>query len=572
MKFHLLKYFLILIYTITCTSFVYPQNFSDQNNLKKAINFYETGDLKQAEEILLKLNSSTNPKKVEFQIQVLNNLGNVYADLGKNKLALSNYHQALLIAKKSNLFLTEGQIKKNIGAVYMSLGQFTTSEQYYNQAKKIADNIHNEELKADCLNNLGTIYEQTNRIALAKRSYLNAIEIYTTLKKPANLAMVSSNLAIVYKAENKLDSCIYYNTFALTSSKLANDKWMEAAISNNLGNAFSKNDQTDKALLKINSALKLAKTIGALEIEIMCLESLSDVYFKSGNYKQAYHELKKMKTLQESFNNLSLSKEIEDLRIKYQTKEKELLNEQLRTEKKNTIVIFILLLSLLIAMFTTGWIIRRKKIEQDYQKLVNAAIIESETDTRLKVASDLHDNIGQKVAVLSMFLQKFKDEDSRLKTLIQDLGEQIRNISHSLVPEAFKLGIIKALYGLKLEIEQYGEIKVDLTCPEKAFNNYSPNENLVIFRIIQEILSNSIKHSKATKLSIDINRDSENYRVTISDNGIGFNIVHLKNSSGIGWKIIESRLSVLSGTFRVKTENPGTSITLFLPVRPNEKN
>lgn len=549
--------------------FLIPNTFSqtqkDEYQLQKAIKFEQQGKLKDAEQILLKLAKNKSDYSSEFQIKVHNNLGNVYADLGKNKEAIIHYNQALILAKKAGNLLSEGQIKKNIGTIYMSLGQFNTSEEYYHSAKEIAVSLKNKELYADCMNNLGTIFEQTGRNNLAKNCYLEALNHYNKVNQPAHVAMASSNLAIVYKVEQNFDSCIYYNELALHFSRDAGDRWMEAAINNNLGNVYGQINQLEKALFYIHDGLSIAKDIDALEIEISCYESLSDAYHLAKNDQEAYVFLKLQHEKQKEYNNLSISKEIEDLRIKYQTKEKELVNQQLKKDQFNMRVYFVLSLALLIVLMLAFWYIRRKKLNDLHSRQINAAIVESEIETRFRVASDLHDNIGQKIAVLSLFTQQFRDTEPRLQTMIQELSEQVRGVSHSLVPEAFRLGFVNAIFELKKEIEQSTTIQVHIQSEKEVFVDYSPNENLLIYRIVQEIIANVLKHSKSTTLNIDIQANDSSYSLKIRDNGSGFDPVKVKESTGIGWKIIESRVLALSGNVSLHSDSTGTTVEFRFP-------
>lgn len=546
---------------------IFAQQVEDKQALQNAILLYEKGELKAAEKTLRELRNKTKQFQTTFSIQVLNNLGNVYADQGKNQVAIQCYSEALFHAKRANQRLDQGKILKNIGAVHMSLGQLQKAENYYQQALKIALSVQNEKLIADCQNNLGTVYEQTNQLTKAKTAYFTALTSYTKQHAFADIAMVSSNLALVCKAKNEFDSCFYYNEVALKAANQLNDQWMEAAIANNIGNLYGQQGNLTNALKYLNQSLKAAKKINALEIEIMSLESISDAYAKAGKHDKALEFLKKMQQQQKQFDDLALRKSIEELEIKYQTKEKDLLAEQLQKEKQNTLLLSIAGVLIIVAFSGVWIIVKRKRLNEQYFNDLNAITVESEMNTRMKIASDLHDHIGQKIAVLQMYSSQIEQTSikEQFKNLIQELGTEVRGISHSLVPEAFQFGLSRSLEELKSELEKTNAITVELTVQKNAFENFSAANNLLIYRVVQEIVSNVLKHAQATLLSIQIKKEDQFYTITIQDNGKGFDTKTIKQSSGIGWKTIEARLQTIKGNFKVNSDSKGTSVTLKIP-------
>lgn len=549
----------------------FGQNSEQQSRLKLAITLYEKGDYERAQQQLSALSKDPHIPST-LSIQVWNNLGNVYADQGKNIAAIEAYNRALYLAKRESAVLDESKILKNIGAIYMSLGRFKRAENYYLNALKMAKSLNEPKIIADCYNNLGTVYEQTNRLPLAKTTYFKAIEIYNTIQSYPDIAMVSSNLAIVYKTEKQFDSCIYSNKQALTAAISSKDPWMEAAILNNIGNLFGETKQLDSALLYLNHSLKIAQNIDALEIQILALESISDAYHYSNKNKEAFSYLKKMQALQKRFDGLALNQTIEELNVKYKTKEQQLLNAELKTKQRNTIVFGIILTLIIGIGISFFFYAKRKRDQAKHFHVMNAAIIESESTTRMQIANDLHDHIGQKIAVLTMIShQQESDAKANFQQMIQELGNDIRNISHQLVPEAFRFGIVRALEELKSEIERVNGVKLTLDAPKEAFKEFDPTDNLSLFRILQELIANALKHAKANELSVQIAQNKAHYIIKISDNGKGFDQDLIRQSKGIGWKTIASRINALHGSFGIRTTPLGTEIQLIIPNQHEDK-
>lgn len=558
---------LFVCFISTLTSYSYSQTAKEKERFQQAIKLYETGKLNAAEKELKSLSKNTSQYSADFSIQVLNNLGNVFADQGKNVAAIEYYSDALFKAKQAKKQLDQGKILKNIGAIHMSMGNFKKAEHYYSEALSIANSLKNEKLIADCYNNLGTVYEQTGELNEAKTAYFTALTSYTKQQSFADIAMVSSNVAIVCKAKEEFDSCLFYNEIALKAAQSLNDQWMEAAIANNIGNLYGEQGNLEKALKYLNQSLKAAQSINALEIEIMSLESISDAYAKAGKHEKALEFLKKMQQQQKQFDDLALKKSIEELEIKYQTKEKDLLAEQLQKEKQNTLLLSIAGILIVIAISGVWLIVKRKRLNEQYFSDLNAVTVESEMNTRMKIASDLHDHIGQKIAVLQMHSSQIEQTPikEQFKNLINELGSEVRGISHSLVPEAFQFGLSRSLEELKSELEKTNAIRVDLAVQKSAFENFTAANNLLIYRVVQEIVSNVLKHAQATLLSIQIVKEEQFYTITIQDNGKGFETKTIKRSSGIGWKTIDARLQSIKASFKVNSDSKGTTVTIKIP-------
>lgn len=571
-KFRIHNFLSFLIFIVYTNSPFYSQSNEDIHLLQSAIDQYKRGEYNKAEYQLRQLLVKGAKFNDPFQIQLHNNLGNIYADIGKNSKAVHEYTTALSIASQLSNPVETAKIQKNLGTVFMSLGRFNRAEYYYKRALTTAQTENQLILEADCLNNLGTIYEQTNRLDEAKQAYFNALNIYSLKNKLAEIPMVSSNLALVYKALKKMDSCLYYNEQALQATKDLNDPWMEAAIANNIGNVYGEMGQLENALFYLNHSLKISQQIKALEVEIMTLESLADAYAKAGNYEKAFDFLKKMQKTQEKFNSLSINKEIEALNIRYQSKEKDLITKELKVKQQRTLWISLVVVISLIFIAVLVILILRKRQKEEHLRDLTYATLESETRTRFNLASDLHDHIGQKIALITMFTHQLSTPSAqqKMQTYLADLGQEIRKLSHQLVPEAFKFGLTRSLEELKKEIETISSIQVHLNIQSDSFSFLNARENLNLYRIIQELTSNSIKHGKSSQINIIAEKTQFQLTITISDNGIGFNKKAFLSSSGIGWKTIEARLQAMNSSFQITSSKIGSSIELVIPIQNNE--
>jgi two-component system, NarL family, sensor kinase len=549
---------------------LFSLNIVAQETLQKGITLYEKGQFDQATEIFEKLEDQSSSYPDSIIIQVKNNLGNIFADLGKNTKALKKYQEALFIAQNTKNELSEAKIFKNIGAIYVSWKNFPKAKSYYAKALNKAIKLNDDKLIGDCYNNLGTVYEQENQLKKAVEVYTKALHYYLKRKHPIDIAMVYSNLAIVYKNQGKIASSISNSKKALITASQMNDLWMEAAISNNLANSYREIRAFDSALVFVNQSLQLSKKIKAIEIEIMAYETLADIYQNQGVYKKALETTKKMQVLNQQFINLSQTKQVNELEVKYKTKQKELDNQRLRFEKaqvsqQNKVIIFsfiILFLILIIGYYFRNKIKQQQTLNQQ-QLAINKAIIESENTERFRIARDLHDSVGQMLSVVKMQVSSL--ENQQINDYLDQTISEVRAISHNLIPEALNFGLKRALEELVEKIIRTEKIDFELEIDPEI--KLSQQVELNLFRILQELIGNSLKHAYSNQFSLKITKEKQQITILFNDYGSGINRNLINKSSGLGWKNIYARLNSIQGNITFK-ENPNF-IEINLPYVSN---
>ncbi|TXD46301.1 sensor histidine kinase [Polaribacter sp. IC073] len=219
--------------------------------------------------------------------------------------------------------------------------------------------------------------------------------------------------------------------------------------------------------------------------------------------------------------------------------------------------------------------LEKKNLEINHQKEIIQSIIVTQEDERKRIAQDLHDEISSKLNVINLNANLLKDgelspeeyliiNDSILKTTDKTL-ESARKIAHNLLPP------ILSQFGLKDAIEELADsfsnsrkvtIEYNLKYP-KAY--LEPEKELHLFRIVQELINNSIRHGSAKECSLHITIDNNNLLFNYTDDGIGFNSKDVNHKKGLGMKNIESRVALLQGSFTIKTaENKGFKISIII--------
>jgi two-component system NarL family sensor kinase len=215
--------------------------------------------------------------------------------------------------------------------------------------------------------------------------------------------------------------------------------------------------------------------------------------------------------------------------------------------------------------------VEKKNQEIHYQKEILQSVIQTQEEERMRIAQDLHDDISSKLNIVSLNTHLLKtpnlseSEHTEITNNIIDLTkkalENSRRIAHDLLPPVFeKFGLHAAIEELVLEFSTAKNVQINYE-NELEFSVLEVNKQLHIFRILQEVLNNSMRHGKATSISITFVSKNHQNTCVYKDNGVGFNTNSVNQKRGIGMQNIESRVNFLGGNINVQSEiNKGVQI------------
>ena len=230
-----------------------------------------------------------------------------------------------------------------------------------------------------------------------------------------------------------------------------------------------------------------------------------------------------------------------------------------------------------IALANTIYNSNMRQLNQELQiqeKRRIEAVIESQEKERKRIAEELHDSIGQMLALIKLNLSRlesdveFKEDSLQLfkqtTGILDDSCDEVRNISHNLMPpDIYGRNLTELIEGLIRKIVNTNEY----TCQFQAFGvsgNLSNAIKFTVYRVIQEILHNIIKHAAASKITINLIQTDDGINLMVEDNGKGFdkNLVNM----GLGLKNIYSRIDLLKGYFDIDSSlNRGTNYNITIP-------
>ena len=221
---------------------------------------------------------------------------------------------------------------------------------------------------------------------------------------------------------------------------------------------------------------------------------------------------------------------------------------------------------------------RISELETQQQLLATEAVLKGEEQERSRLAKDLHDGLG---GILSSVKYSFSNMKGNLIMtpenaqafersidMLDSAIQEMRRVAHSMMPEALvKFGLDIALKDFCNEIESSGALNVHYQSIGMRDFVFPPIKAIGIYRIVQELMNNILKHAGATNAMIQLSRIDDQVSITVEDDGKGFDKNILKNTKGIGWSSIENRVDFFKGKYDVNTDiGKGTSILIEIKI------
>ncbi|WP_108867034.1 tetratricopeptide repeat-containing sensor histidine kinase [Aquimarina aquimarini] len=454
---------------------------------------------------------------------------------GKLDLAISLYNKTIEAAKEFNL--------NQLGlTAKIDIGNLLVSSKKYKEAEIIFTAALNDAIKLGYLGHLSTIYENLQRISRQQENYKNALYFATK-----NFSIKDSI--------NKLQKDKEINELEVRYQTLQKEKEIKFLQIENANRSLDVKHQQET---------------------IKNLQLLQEVQKKENeNRILSYHNAAEKKR-----NEITLLK-----------KDQEIQESNLERQKsiKNIILYsFLILLVPVIGLLFTYYQklqaqseLNKKQEEINKQKISSLlkdqelklikASIKGQDKERKRIALELHDSIGGNLAAIKLQLNNTLINGNKqplkiINSQIDDTYQQVRNLSHNLVPKKFSknnfcdvleeyLNNIGGATSLTTSFGVYPRKEIDV------LNEVLQSE---IFKIIQELITNTIKHAKASSIELQLNLVENVLNVLFEDNGVGFNTKN--NDSGIGFENIKSRLKKVSGSLHIDSRiDRGTIIDIEIP-------
>jgi signal transduction histidine kinase len=237
------------------------------------------------------------------------------------------------------------------------------------------------------------------------------------------------------------------------------------------------------------------------------------------------------------------------------------------------VILFAILITIIIAVFVIS-IFRYHRRYVKLQKERMFAEITMQENERRRIANDLHDSIGPMLSSVKLNINSIEVKDTIDEQIVQKAGRHLddiiknmRQISHNLLPNTLeRRGLIEALKEFTANINDSKHIKVQLQIVHEL--SIAKEKEIHLFRIIQEIVQNTLKHASAKNLQIGLGQENNHVLILTMDDGIGFDVDKAKDKSmGLGMKSLETRTEILNGKLVLESKaGKGTNYFIKIPI------
>lgn len=213
--------------------------------------------------------------------------------------------------------------------------------------------------------------------------------------------------------------------------------------------------------------------------------------------------------------------------------------------------------------------------EADYQQELLRANFQSQERERNRIGKDLHDEVGALLTTTKLYFQhldqkndpvRFTEIKGKAFSMLEETMNTVRRVSHDLRPVVLeRLGLVEAILNVVDKINASGQVKVEFyhSLPEEPDTEYALNW----YRIIQELINNTLKHAEASVITIDLQAVDDNVTLVYSDNGKGL-APESDTKGGLGIQNMRSRISLMQGELDLKENAQGFEIVLKSKLKP----
>ncbi|MEM7085167.1 MAG: ATP-binding protein [Bacteroidota bacterium] len=591
---------------------------------KKMINVsYTLTSVKNQPRKVLTLIDGLLARKYAIKDQRL--LGNLYLKRGSANTrldlqqAIKDYESAISnYGDDDSLYVADAHLFS--GQAYSNLGKFVPAGESYQKAYEYFEALEDYEYMYYARQGVTTMFSMNGFYDKAKEERSKNIEKIKELELDHHLVVVYYNQALDY---NKLGDKALYLEYLLKAENAMDqvadedvNSWNKIMVYSSLMEYFSQENNLEKAeaylallnyhfemapddlvnQVNYNGAmaqymyamgdykaslqfaekkLEVAKKLGYEEVVLNAYQILSKIYEADGKYKLGLESQNNYVALKDSIYNKTTANKLAYYQTLYEIEKKEneliekntniqLLEKDNESSKKRLIYSVIALFSLfgMVLLYRNRMRFKSKKIMQEQ---FSQELLVSQEDERRRISKDLHDGLGQRLLLIKNNVLQTQDEET--KKLVETAIDEVRSISRNLHPfQLQELGITKAIQHTVSQVDENTTLFITSEI-DNIDNIFNKKQEINLYRIIQESLSNVIKHASAEAGKVVVKRYPHMVNISIRDNGVGFDFSEkFQNIKSLGLKTLLERTKFLNGQMKVQSKrNNGTLLEFQFP-------
>jgi two-component system, NarL family, sensor kinase len=528
------------------------------------------------------------------------NTAAVYQYMSDYQKSVQYYLYTIPILEELNDKQRMAVLTSNLVALYRELKQYEKAKEYGYKVIAYFQSTGDKIALANSYNNMSTVFLSTNEYKTSIEYCQKAYNISKEIVYPQGQMTSLLNQVVAYsqvKAPDfNIDEVIYKSKEAVRLAQSINDE--DGVVAGLIGlckGYFLKKDY-EKSGYYWRQSFAIALKLKFTERLSTLYKLKSDLGFAQQDFRAAYFYRDKYDSLSGVLMNESLLKNIQNLEIKYENEKKEARIKTLEQEKQiqamsiqqKNILIYAFISSIPVLLLI-GFLFylnnkskhtiqaqKIKELEQQRQIIAAESILKGQESERYRIAQDLHDGVGSMLSSLKLTLSTMsgiltsgQDNTRLLAKASEQLNssiDEIRRVAHNMMPEALlKLGLQQALQDCCDSVSESKKLRVN-TQFYGLEERLEATKEIVIYRIIQELVNNCVKHANATSLLVQVMKQNHELNITVEDNGVGFSIDTVKSKNGAGLSNIHSRVDYLIGQIDIQSK-PGMGTSVYIHCR-----
>ena len=537
--------------------------------------YYSIGDIDKAlSSYLFALQEAVRLGHDEISTLVSSSLGVIYRRKEMPDSALYYYNRALEFAEHQNDFATIANLYTNIAVLYSATSRLSEAIPYAEKAVGFSLKGNDPVQTVYSYSVYGSLLIKNKEWEKASQILRSGVAESKKMQSSQLVVKCITPLLSVFDCLGQADSVKYYMDIAEKELPELSPNAIEVLgfyeVKGELFNRYGQYRESLEVLKKIENLR--GKNLHT-PLDLLYFRFASN-YYGLKDFTSAYVYMKKAYLAKDSLFAGEVQKQLSDMTVKYQTKEKELEIAQLKqiqTEQHALMVkrIFYLVLFLLVLIAAFLVLLYKKKaLEKETDLRLARQYIDGLESERKRLAKELHDGVCNDLLGIQYYMQTSdaigKEVQQKLFPRIEQTRTDVRFISHELMPPAFQYANLNVM--LEDYVERLGNVHQLIhfhyfSLPEQAnWELVSCQKAYELYRIVQEVLGNSLSHSKATEIEIILSMIAEERKIvlTVSDNAKGAS-VSLASGNGIGLRTVEDRVKCIDGVYSLTSDAKGTS-------------
>lgn len=528
------------------------------------------------------------------------NLGNTFHNLHEADSAAFYCLKAVEAQEQAGDSLNMALTYSTLAIIFEDYDRLDEAIRYADIGKKISTDIHFVRGYLGSTITKAVVYNKKDMIAEMDAEINSALAAFDDFDHDYYKASFYQNISGLYLDNQRYELANTYADSSLKYFEGQEQSYMAASIWMSKGLALIKLGQVTEGMVYLNKALPIALESRDWQVVREIYLNFSDIYSNKGDWRSAYKFHQLFAQYKDSTHLEAIAQNAAELSARFRTEKqqieldrlareneiKELEADQQRKRWWVTVAIAFLITAILLLMFLNQ---RRKAIisrqqeamqreqiklmETERQVVVLDSMLKGEENERSRVAKDLHDGVGSllsgvKLSLASMQGNMIIREDQariyeRSLKQLDDAIAEMRRVAHNMMPEVLlHSGLIQATTNLTRSIAESAGIEVHFE--HHDFQSRLPSDyEIILYRLIQELLNNAIKHSGATAIIVQLSVFEKTVNLVVEDNGKGFDIDLWENSKGMGFHNLKNRVNYFKGKIDVKSSpDEGTSFLI----------